>query len=112
MGQTPDVFCFDDFEIKDGKLYYRDKSTSLTNKRCDIRLVDVITETLGKERLCDIGFIILKNGKITAQQAIILNRVERELPSASSIAKADNEIKLQELTERVMKSMEDLITEF
>ena len=32
MGQTQEAFHFDDFEIRDGELYYRDKSVSLTTK--------------------------------------------------------------------------------
>ena len=41
----------------------------------------------------------------------MLNRVEEELPSASHITKADNDIKLRELTERATKSMENLIVQ-
>ena len=32
-GQTPEAFHSDDFEIRDGKLYYRDKRTPLMNKQ-------------------------------------------------------------------------------
>ena len=42
----------------------------------------------------------------------MLNRVEQEIPSAFDITEADNDTELQELTERVTKSTEDLITEF
>ena len=31
-GQTPEAFHFDYFELRDGKLYYKDKRTPLTNK--------------------------------------------------------------------------------
>ena len=42
--------------------------------------------------------------EVTAEQTIMLNRVEEKLPSASDVAKADD-IDLQENA----KSMEDLI---
>ena len=44
--------------------------------------------------------------KIMAQQAIALNRVEKELPSAAIIGKLDD-IELQEIIERVTKSMKN-----
>ena len=37
LGQTPEAFHFDDFEFRDGKLYYRDKSAPLMNKRGELR---------------------------------------------------------------------------
>ena len=42
----------------------------------------------------------------------MLNRVEQELPFTSDITKADNDIELWELMERVTKSMDDLIAVF
>ena len=68
-----------------------------------LRVVGAIEEILGKKRLCNLGFEI-PTGKVTARQAIKLNRVEEKLPSASDIAKADD-IELQEIA----KSTEDLI---
>ena len=50
-------------------------------------------------------------GKVTAQEAVMLNRVKEEMPSASDIAKADD-IKLQEITESATKSTDDLIAQF
>ena len=64
---------------------------------------------IGKEGLRDLGFDIAR-GKITAQQAEILNRVEEELPSTSDVAKADD-IELQEIIENVARSMENLIAQ-
>ena len=54
------------------------------------------------------GFEIIVGSKIMAQQVITLNRVEEELPSIADISKSDD-IELQEITERVTKSMGDLI---
>ena len=53
-----------------------------------LRSFGEIVKILGKERLCDLGFDISKEGKLTVQQAIMLNKVEEELPSASDIGKA------------------------
>ena len=62
---------------------------------------------MGKNRLCNLGFDIPR-GQVTAQEAVALNEAEKEMPSASDIAKVDD-IELQEITENASKSMEDLI---
>ena len=59
------------------------------NKQNKPRMIGVIVEILGKGGLRDLGFDIPR-GKVMAQQAVMLNRVEEELPSASDIAKADD----------------------
>ena len=64
---------------------------------------------MGKEGLCELGFD-LPRGKLMAQQAVMLNRMEEELSSASDVAKADD-IELQEITENALRSTEDLITQ-
>ena len=74
-----------------------------------LRSAGVIAEILGKNRLCDLGFDIPK-GKLTARQAAMLNRAEEEQPCESDITKA-NDIELQEITENVTKSTEDLISQ-
>ena len=43
-----------------------------------------------------------------AQQAIALNKVQEELPFAADIGKSDD-IELQEIMEKIMKGMENLI---
>ena len=106
MGETSELFHLDYFDLRDGKLYYKDKSTPLTIRGGKLRSVGAIAEILGKEGLCSLGFDV-PAGKVTARQAIMLNRVEEELPSASDVAKADD-IELQEIA----KSTEDLITQF
>ena len=58
---------------------------------------------LGKEGLCDLDFNIPK-GKVTARQAVMLNEVEEEIPSASDVDKV-GDIELQE----IVKSTEDSI---
>ena len=110
MNQTPEVFHFDNFELINGELYHKGRNKSLTIRRGELRSVGEIAKILGKEGLCDLGFDI-PMGKVTTRQAVILNRVEEELPSASDVAKADD-IELQEITESTTKSIEDLIAHF
>ena len=65
-GQTLEAFQFDYFELRDEKLYHRDKRNPLMNKRGELRKVGIIAEILGKEGLCDLGFVIPRN-KVTAR---------------------------------------------
>ena len=106
MGKTSEAFHLDYFELRDGELYYKGNSTPLMIRGGKLKLVGAIVEILGKGGLCDLGFDI-PTGKVTAQQAVMLNRVEKELPSASDVAKADD-IEFQEIA----KSMEDLMARF
>ena len=69
----------------------------------------MLADILGKGGLCNLGFDIPR-GKVTARQAVMLNNVKEELPSASDVDKADD-IKLQEITENASNSMEDLISQ-
>ena len=93
------------FELKNRKLYFRDKSTPLTTKKGELKSVKDIMKILGKEGLHDLDFNIPK-GKVTSQQAVLLNKAEEELPSSSEIAKEDT----TEL-EEIAKSTEDLISQ-
>ena len=72
----------------------------------ELRSVGEIAKILCKKGLCDLSFDI-PMGKVTARQALMLNRMEEELPSAPDIAKEDD-IELQE----VVKSTEDLIAQW
>ena len=98
--RTSEVLHFDLFELKDGKLYFRDKSTPFTTKKGRLKSVNEIVKILGKEGLRDFS---IPKGKITAQQALIL--VEEKMPSASDVGKVDF-IELEEIA----KSTEDLIS--
>ena len=91
------------FELRDGKLYFRDKSKPLTTKKGGLKLAKELMKILGKEGLRDLGFNVSK-GKVTAQQATMLNEVEKEIPSVSDVDKV-GDIELQE----IVKSTEDLI---
>ena len=58
----------------------------------------MLADILGKNRLRRLGFNI-PVGKVTARQAVMLNKAAKELPSASDITKADD-IELQEIAEK------------
>ena len=105
--QASEAFYFDDFELIDEKLYYINNSMPLTKERGKLRLVTAIARILGKERLNDLDFSILVEGKVTARQAIMLNTMEEELPFAFDVVKADD-IELQEIMENTAKIMENL----
>ena len=62
-----------------------------------------------KNRLRKLG-IDIPRGKIIAQQASFLNRVEEELPSTSEVAKV-NDIELQEIMGNASRSMKNLIAQ-
>ena len=58
----------------------------------------MIADILGKNRLRRLGFNI-PVGRITARQAVMLNKVAEELPSESDTTGADD-IELQEIAEK------------
>ena len=80
------------------------------NNQNKLRLVRAIVQILGKEGLRNLGFDIPRS-KVTAKQAIMLNRMKEELPSASDLAKADD-IELQEITKKVTRRMDNPIEQF
>ena len=102
MGKNLEVFHYDLFELRDGKLYFRDKNKPLTTSDGKLRLVKEIKKILGDGGLPNLDFKVPKG--VTAKQAAMLNKVEEEIPSASDIDKA-GDIELQEIA----KSTEDLI---
>ena len=108
--RTSEVFHFDLFELRGGQLYFRDKSKPLTTREGKLRTVKEITKTLGDGGLPGLDFNIPK-GKVTAWQAVMLNIVEEELPSASDVDKV-NDVELQEIAKNATRSTEDLIAQF
>ena len=58
----------------------------------------MLADILGKNRLRRLGFNI-PVGKVTARQAVMLNKAAEELPSESDITGADD-IELQEIAEK------------
>ena len=107
--QNPEEFHYDYFEIREGRLYYENTNRPLMTKLEDGILTSSseIADILGKNRLLNFGFNVPRS-KVTARQAVLLNRVEEELPSMSDVVNADN-IELQEITENASRSMDIII---
>ena len=103
-GETPEPFHFDYFKLEGGELYYIGNRKPLMTE-AKLKLVGMIADILGKNRLRNLGFDIPR-GKLTALEAVMLNKVKEELPSASDVDKV-GEIELQEIA----KSTENLISQ-
>ena len=97
IGETPEEFHYDYFKLKDGELYYRGKRKPLTTKGV-LKSVGMLADILGKGGLRNLDFDIPR-GKVTARQALMLNKAAEELPSESEITGADD-IELQEIAEK------------
>ena len=97
VGETPEEFHYDYFKLEDGELYYRGSRKPLTTKGV-LKSVGMLADILGKNRLRNLGFDIPR-GKVTARQAVMLNKAAEELPSESDITGADD-IELQEIAEK------------
>ena len=91
------IFHCDYFKLEDGELYYRGKRKPLTTKGV-LKSVGMLADILGKGGLRNLGFDIPR-GKVTARQAVMLNKAAEELPSESDITGADD-IELQEIAEK------------
>ena len=72
IGETPEPFHYDYFKLKGRELYYIGSRKPLTTEG-KLKLVGMIADILGKNRLHRLGFNI-PVGKITAQQAIMLRK--------------------------------------
>ena len=99
IGETPELFHYDYFKLEGGELYYIGSRKPLTTEG-KLKSVGMLVDMLGKNRLCRLGFNI-PVGRITAQQAVMLNKAAEELPSESDITKADD-IELQEIAEKAL----------
>ena len=135
--ETPEEFHYDYFKLEDGELYYRGKRKPLTTKGV-LKSVGMLADILGKGGLRNLGFDIpsvlksvgmladilgeggLRNlgfdiprGKVTAQQAVMLDKAAEELPSESDITRADD-IELQKIAERasgIISQIKDIQTD-
>ena len=83
---------YDYFKLEDGELHYRGKRKPLTTKG-RLKSVGVLTDLLSKGGLRNSCFDIPR-GKVTARQAVMLNKAQEELPYASDVDKVDK-IELQ-----------------
>ena len=99
IGETPELFHYDYFKLKGWELYYIGSRKPLTTEG-KLESVGMTADILGKNRLCRLGFNI-PVGRITARQAVMLNKAVEELPSESDITKADD-IELQEIAEKAL----------
>ena len=97
IGVTPELFHYDYFKHEDGGLYYIGSRKPLTTEG-KLKSVGMLADILGKNRLCRLGFNI-PVGRITAWQAVMLNKAAEELPSESDITKV-GDIELQEIAKK------------
>ena len=111
VGETPELFHYDYFKLEGGELYYIGSRKPLRTKGV-LKPVGMIADILGKNRLHRLGFNI-PEGRITARQAVMLNKAAEELPSESDITKADD-IELQEIAEKasgIISEIKDVQTD-
>ena len=106
IDETPELFHYNYFKLEGGELYYIGNRNPLTTEG-KLKSVGMLADILGKNRLRRLGFNI-PVGKVTVQQAVMLNKAAEELPSESDITRVDD-IQLQEIAEKATKSTEDLI---
>ena len=111
VGQTPELSHYDYFKLKGGELYYIGNRKPLTTEG-KLKSVGMFADILGKNRLRRLGFNI-PVGRITARQAVMLNKAAEELLSESDITGADD-IELQEIAEKAsgrISQIKDVLTD-
>ena len=111
IGETPELFHYDYFKLEGGELYYIGSRKPLMTEG-KLKSVGILADIVGKNRLRRLGFNI-PVGRITARQAVMLNKAAEELPSESDITKADD-IELQEIVEKasgIISQIKDVQTD-
>ena len=111
IDKTPELFHYDYFILEGGELYYIGNRKPLTTEG-KLKSVGMLVDILGKNRLRRLGFNI-PVGKVTARQAVMLNKAAEELPSESDIIRADD-IELQEIAEKasdIISQIKDVQTD-
>ena len=111
IGETPELFHYDYFKLEGRELYYLGNRKPLTTER-KLKSIGMIADIFGKNRLRRLGFNI-PVGKVTAWQAVMLNKATEELPSESDITGADD-IELQEIAEKasgIISQIKDVQTD-
>ena len=88
---------------ENGRLYFKGKP--LMNRNGELKMIDVIADTLGIRGLREMGYNVIKTN-LKPRFVLDLMEKQAELPSTSEIAKADS-IELEEIA----KSTEDLISQ-
>ena len=97
IGETPELFRYNYFKLEGGELHYIGHRKPLMTEG-KLKSVGMLADILGKNRLRRLAFNI-PVGKVTAWQAVMLNKAAEELPSESDITGADD-IELQEIVEK------------
>ena len=111
MVKPQNYFTMIIFKLKGGELYYIGSRKLLTTEG-KLKSVGMLADILGKNRLRRLGFNI-PVGKLTARQAVMLNKAAEELPSEFDITKADD-IELQEIVEKasdIISQIKDVQTD-
>ena len=111
ISESPEEFHYDYFKLENGELYYRGKRKPLATKGV-LKSVGMFADILGKGGLRNLGFDIPRT-KVTARQAVMLNKAAEELPSESDITKADD-IELQGIVEKasgIISEIKDVQTD-
>ena len=111
VGETLELFHCDYFKLESGELYYIGNRKPLTTEG-KLKSVGMLADILGKNTLRRLGFNI-PVGRITAHQAVMLNKAAEELPSESDITGADD-IELQEIAEKasgIISQIKDVQTD-
>ena len=111
IGETPELFHYDYFKLEGRELSYTGSRKPLTTEG-KLKLVGMLADILGKKILRRLGFNI-PVGKLTARQAIMLNKAAEELPPESDITKMDD-TELQEIAEKasgIISQIKDVQTD-
>ena len=93
IGETPELFHYDYLKLEGGELFYIGSRKPLTTEG-KLTSVGMLADILDNYRFHRLGFNI-PVGKLTARQAIMLNKATEELPSESDITNLDD-IELQD----------------
>ena len=105
--RTSDATHYDNFRREGERFYFKGRDKPPTNEDGKLKTFGKLKSILRKNRLHELGFGV-PSDKLTPHQSVILNKTEGELPSTSDVANADD-IELQEFTENVARSTENLI---
>ena len=111
IGETPELFHYDYFKLEGGELCYIGNRKPLTAEG-KLKSVGMLADILGKNRLRRLGFNV-PVGRITARQAVMLNKTAEESPSESDITGVDD-IELQEIAEKasgIISQIKDVQTD-
>ena len=106
--QNPEVLHYDLFELKGKDLYFKDLDIPLT-RRGRLKTEKTLGDILGVRKLREMGFDIPIG--VTARQLFDeMNKIQKELPSASDIERA-NDPELIEMTEIAISADKHLLNE-